>query len=102
MHFDLCEEHAGPGEGGCPFCSFESYEARIAELQTKLTESNINWAEQVAIVSRLEGFLPAQVLDVLDMNRRLQAQIDAVQAAFIPGKDGGDVLVAIYRILHPN
>ena len=101
MHFDLCEEHAGPGEGGCPFCSFESYEARIAGLQTKLTESNINWAQQVAIVSRLEGFLPAQVLDVLDVNRRLQAQIDAIQATFVSGKDGVNTLAAICRILNP-
>ena len=40
MHFDLCLKHAGPGEGGCPLCAFDSYEGTIKAMTETATEQS--------------------------------------------------------------
>ncbi len=43
MHFDLCPKHAGPGEGGCPLCAFDSYESTIkAMTETAAEQSRVH------------------------------------------------------------
>ena len=57
MDCKKCGSWTNQHESGlCGLCELDVLRARVAELQTKLTEANIAWAEQVARVAELEGF----------------------------------------------